>query len=394
MITDNQTNKVYFSPRLMTECPKLWASIRGALSERKIRYGLLTYPNYMWCRDYMPIQIEEENFVAYRFEPDYLKNDRRYRRFLDCDGYRICKEIGYSMTEMDLVMDGGNVVKCGDTIIMTEKIFAENKDKSRIEVERILHEKLKSDILFLPWDRDEMYGHSDGIVHFAGNNCVLMTNYEDFDQKLAKEMEKRLKRKFEVIQLHYQTRRKHLRSWSYINFLQTERLIMVPQLGTEEDEQALEQISAVFPDCETIGVPALEAVRKGGALNCISWNVKDNGTIPIKLESLLPDVLNLFVHLGDSVLSDKVFDPLKRFLNDRCSFPRRGEIIAMNDYLDRKKAEMKQISSSLNYGTHLSEEESRQWDYYQSWQIVLSVLPVFVCNLRECLIDAPFEFSE
>ena len=40
---------------------------------------------------------------------------------------------------------------------------------------------------------------------------------------------------------------------------------------------------AVFPNCEVIGIPALEAVRKGGALNCISWNVKDTGAIPVEL---------------------------------------------------------------------------------------------------------------
>ena len=275
MITDNQTNMVYFAQRLEDECPKLWTSIHTALSERKIRHKLLTGPTYIWCRDYMPIQVEENDFVAYRFEPDYLKKDRRYKRFLGCDGHLIGQEMGYQVTEMDLVMDGGNVVKCGDTIVMTEKIFAENKDKSRAEVERSLREQLKSDILFLPWDKEEIYGHADGIVHFAGKGRVLMTDYEDFDPRLAKEMEKRLEKRFDVIHLHYQSRRKHQRCWAYINFLQTERLIMVPQLGTEEDEQALEQISTVFPDCETIGIPALEAVRKGGALNCISWNVKD-----------------------------------------------------------------------------------------------------------------------
>ncbi len=141
MITDNQTNKIYFSSHLTDEFPKLWASIQAALTERKIRHDQLTFPTYIWCRDYMPIQIEENNFVTYRFEPDYLKNDRRYSRFLNCDGSRICEELGYKITEMDLVMDGGNVVKCGDTIVMTEKIFAENKDKSRAEIERILYEQ-------------------------------------------------------------------------------------------------------------------------------------------------------------------------------------------------------------------------------------------------------------
>ena len=285
MITDNQTNKIYFSPYLIDECPKLWSSIRAALSERKIKYEFLKNAKYIWCRDYTPIQIEEDNFVAYRFEPDYLKKNVCYHKYLGYDGHQICKEMNYRMTEMDLVMDGGNVVKCGDTIVMTEKVFVENKDKSKAEVEKILHEKLRCDILFLPWDRYEEYGHSDGIVHFAGEGRVLMTNYEDFDEKLAREMEKRLEKKFDVIHLHYKSKRKHQRSWAYINFLQTERLIMVPQLGTEEDEQALEQIRFVFPDCETIGIPALEAVRKGGALNCISWNVKDDDTIQSMLGS-------------------------------------------------------------------------------------------------------------
>ena len=58
------------------------------------------------------------------------------------------------MTDMDLVIDGGNVVKCGDAIVMTEKVFAENQTKSRAEVESILQDKFKCDIIFLPWDKD------------------------------------------------------------------------------------------------------------------------------------------------------------------------------------------------------------------------------------------------
>ena len=71
----------------------------------------------------------------------------------------------------------------------------------------------------------------------------------------------------------YNVKRKHERSWAYINFLQIGNLVLVPQLGIPEDEQALQQIMAAMPRCKVIGVPALEAVRKGGALNCISWNV-------------------------------------------------------------------------------------------------------------------------
>ena len=175
--------------------------------------------------------------------------------------------------DLDLVIDGGNVVRSDDKIVMTEKVFYENKDKSRNEVQRLLEEAFECDIIFLPWDRKEIFGHSDGIVHYAGDNRVLMTNYADFDAAKANMILRLLGKYVEVIPLMYNVKRKHERSWAYINFLQIGNLVLVPQLGIPEDEQALQQIMDVMPRCKVIGVPALEAVCKGGALNCISWNV-------------------------------------------------------------------------------------------------------------------------
>jgi agmatine/peptidylarginine deiminase len=177
-------------------------------------------------------------------------------------------------TKIDLVIDGGNVVKCGDVVVMTEKVFAENKDKSRLEVERILRDAFRCDILFLPWDREEYLGHSDGIIHYAGDGRVLLTNYDDFSPYFFRRFRKYLESRFEVVPLRYKVKRKHARSWAYINFLQVGNLVLIPQLGIEEDRQALEQIGAALPGCELLGIPALEAVRKGGALNCISWNIQ------------------------------------------------------------------------------------------------------------------------
>lgn len=176
---------------------------------------------------------------------------------------------------IDLIIDGGNVVKCGDTIVMTEKAFVENKKKSRSEVEHMLREAFQCDITFLPWDRKERFGHSDGVVHFAGNDKILLTNYDDCSPYYYLRFRKVLEKHFEVIPLRYHAKRRHARSWAYINFLQVGKLILVPQLGLEEDVQALEQIANACPDCEVLGIPAIEAVRCGGALNCVSWNIKN-----------------------------------------------------------------------------------------------------------------------
>lgn len=219
MITDNQTNKIYFSPALEKECPVLWESIHKALMERGVRHGfLMNNPQYFWCRDYMPIQIDDDKFVSYDFKPDYLLEfKKRYRFALDCDIEKICFDMNYPTVRMDLVIDGGNVVKCGDTIVMTEKAFVENRDKSRTDVERILRDNLQCDILFLPWDKKEKYGHSDGIIHYAGEGRVLMNNYQDYDAGIAQKMEKRLAKKFDVITLNYNAKRKHYSNWAYIN---------------------------------------------------------------------------------------------------------------------------------------------------------------------------------
>lgn len=274
MTTDFQTNTVFFSDLLPKKCPILYNSIDKILCDNGIDHRLLANTKDIWCRDYMPIQQSEKHFVFYKYNPDYLQTPYYKRTITDVNsiGNIDCLR-QEKVTDLDLVLDGGNIVKCNDKIIMTKKVFAENKDKKQKDIIRMLEEAFQCDIIFLPWDKEEIFGHSDGIVHFVRNNRVLMTNYADFDPDMARRFLNILKPHVEVIPLIFNVKQKHERSWAYINYLQLENLVLVPQLGIPEDEQALEQITKVLPHCKVFGVPALEAVRKGGALNCISWNV-------------------------------------------------------------------------------------------------------------------------
>ena len=278
MTTDNLTNTVYFSDLLPKKCPILNQHIVEVLETNKIRYVYLSETKDIWCRDFMPIQIEEDHFVFYKYTPDYLQTP--YYRRIQTNPEKVfqapqnrLEQITRNAITIDLVIDGGNVVKCGDTIVMTEKVFVENKDKTRTEVERILKDAFRCDILFLPWDRKETFGHSDGIVHYAGDGKILLTNYDDSSIYYYRRFREVLEKQFEVVPLKYATKRRHARSWAYINFLQIGKLVLVPQLGLEEDGQALEQIANALSDFEVIGIQALEAVRRGGGLNCISWNI-------------------------------------------------------------------------------------------------------------------------
>ena len=275
MLPDSLTNTVFLSEWLPEVCPTLYQSLTKVLKDNTVRYRILGNTNDIWCRDFMPIQTDEKRFVFYKYNPDYLKarHKRRYitnvNRMQNIDFLRQAGTVN-----LDLVLDGGNVVKCGKKLVMTEKVFVENNNRSRNEVHRLLEEAFQCDIVFLPWDENEKCGHSDGIVHYLGDNRVLLTNYADLDKSFAQAFLRILEKHFEVIPLKYNVKRQHARSWAYINYLQVDNLVLVPQLGIPEDGQALQQIAEALPACKVVGVPTLEAVRKGGALNCISWNIK------------------------------------------------------------------------------------------------------------------------
>ena len=74
MLTDRLTNTVYFSSLMPEKCPILNAHLIDALQKRGIPYGYLSGTKDIWCRDYMPIQVNAERFVFFKYTPDYLQD--------------------------------------------------------------------------------------------------------------------------------------------------------------------------------------------------------------------------------------------------------------------------------------------------------------------------------
>lgn len=55
-----------------------------------------------------------------------------------------------------------------------------------------------------------------------------------------------------------------------MNFLIVNGGVIVPQYGDKNDALALEQIQAMFPDREVVGVQTREVVYGGGNIHCIT----------------------------------------------------------------------------------------------------------------------------
>lgn len=298
MILDSDTNVVYFSKLILEQRHGL--DIVKQICDSNVSVKFVPMTRDIWARDYMPIQIDEQRFIGYEYCPNYLYPDNAS---LITNQARVCDELNIDAFPSGLIIDGGNAVKTSKGIIMVEKVFQENSRFSRIELINRLEELFQSEIIFLPWDRSEFYGHADGIVREIFDGTVLLTNYHRYSKKLAVEFEKILGKHFNVETLDFKVEKQHSHNWCYINFLRVGNKIFLPQLtpmrrlidecakdglltGTgeyvpsgnvvEEDAQAIEQFKKLLPDCEIIPISCPRIVREGGALNCISWNVKES----------------------------------------------------------------------------------------------------------------------
>ena len=270
-IEASDSNVMLLSPGLF---PEIVEEIKEKCGKHGIRVSFCGSKDNIWVRDYMPIQLGENNFIEYQYTPDYLLSSKRYSKYLVTSGHFVERTLGKNSKQLGLVIDGGNVVKLGDKYVaMTEKVMVENPKYSQSDIEAIIRDCFHREVLWLPWDKAEMYGHSDGIVNFL-NGTVVMTNYSDFDKNIARQILERLdKAGFEVKQLEYSFKSGfHCRSWCYVNFVETQNVVLVPRLGVEEDSEAVEQLSKITPKpIETIN--ALPLVRRGGAIHCATWSI-------------------------------------------------------------------------------------------------------------------------
>lgn len=284
MIADWDTDYIYFSEKLKNDkrLYKICNQIIEVLEANQIRYGFLPLTNDIWARDYMPIQVTEKEYIEYRYDPDYLQTVeyRNIKSYPDI----ICDAIQCETKKTNIIIDGGNVIKSNNAVIMTDKTIKENassysSDELIIKLKELFH---VNRIIFIPWDKNEYFGHADGMIRFIDNNNVIINGYIDYYSKYFKErfynalkennINCRGKFKFSV------KKKAAKKNWAYINYLQTKDILLIPQLGIEEDLQAIEQFNEFFPKYsktnKIIPIYAASIVEKGGALNCISWTIK------------------------------------------------------------------------------------------------------------------------
>ncbi len=314
MIQDKECNSVYFSEFLEEMFPKMVFELKTILEKYDyepqfipmLDNTLIGKRLSIWVRDYMPIQRDMCDHILFDYKPDYLVNIKKYAPHVP-DGKKVLLHPLIGMDALDfrngdpqfpegLNIDGGNMLRCGDYIIMTDKVFDENPTWTQQNIVNVISNLFDKTIIFLPWDKREWCGHTDGILRYLGHGKVLLNTYgypeyDSSDKFFMKRFYNRIlpyfgKDNIKVLTFEHRKNPSEYR-WAYVNWLQLEKVLIIPKFGVAEDEEALRQIETFMPDykgkieqvmidSEYIENGKLKNLADlGGCLNCASWTIKE-----------------------------------------------------------------------------------------------------------------------
>lgn len=284
LMHDAETDEVYFSPWLKHPIygyPDFYQCLTKTLKDMGIEPKELKATNDYWVRDFMPIQLGKNEFLRYHYYPDYLVNKDDIKTITDVT--KVLSGMRIRCRSTHLIIDGGNMVACGPYIVMTDKVFTENRrEKGDSEFKALLEAELGHPVIIIPWTRDEdskakntdKYGHSDGFIRWCGDNRILMGNLGDKHPDKANEIRLILEEYgFQVTEMRFNDKGNANYNWAYINFLQVGKNIIMPTFKNEADAIVKEYIEGAFPGCNIEPIEMSKIADEGGALHCISWNI-------------------------------------------------------------------------------------------------------------------------
>lgn len=259
--------------RTTPETAEVAESLSLALKDLGIKHIELHHTNDYWVRDFMPVNVMDNLYSKYEYNPDYLQTRKQYitKQEDACLGLDI-----KALSNMGIVFDGGNYVRCGGKVIMTDKILMENAGIPIDTLFNHLKMALCADIVLIPWDMEDPCGHADGMVADLGKGRLLVNNYGQ--QRRKKAFYRRLKRilesHFDLVELSYDCTL-DTDSWCFLNFLKVPGGVLLPCLSRDfsctNDQAAIEVFSQLFSKEKVIPIYSRPLIEQGGALHCVTW---------------------------------------------------------------------------------------------------------------------------
>lgn len=278
MIADSETNSLYLADTLAKKYSDFCDRFKNVLNDCGVKPKFLPGTNDVWAVDFMPVQVSVNEFTRFLYQPPYLTKSKKWTKTIS-DVDRICKDIGIETVKTSIILDGGNIIRTKNKVIMTDRVFIDNPNYDRRQLIRELSEILQIDKLyFVPEQPGDFTGHADGMVRFLDEDTVIINDYKkeksDFYRAFEIAIHNTGLNRVRIPYNVYDNKSNDQANGDYINYLQMENLVILPTFGLKEDDEVIRQFEDMFAGHRIESVDSNEIANDGGVLNCITWNIR------------------------------------------------------------------------------------------------------------------------
>lgn len=243
----------------------------------------------VWLRDTGPLVRADGSALRCQF------NGWGEKYLMDGDqaiGAELARDAGLPVVEGDWILEGGAIDGDGTGLVVTTEQCLLNPNRnpllSRADIEQHLAADLGFDRVLWLGDgliNDHTDGHVDNLARFVGPNRLTLpraTGPDDPNAAIYADAKNRaLEFGVELAEIPSPglvTRGDMIEPASYANFAITSHLVVVPTFGSVHDDDAVAAIAKLFPDRETIGLPADAVLAGGGGFHCASQQMPRLGS--------------------------------------------------------------------------------------------------------------------
>jgi len=199
-------------------------------------------------------------------------------------GAELARDAGLEVDTSDWILEGGAVDADGTGLVVTTEQCLLNLNRnpqlSRDDIEKRLARDLGFGRVLWLGDgliNDHTDGHVDNLARFVAPGTLALpraTGKDDPNAVIYADARARAEA-FGVSVREVPSPGRvetdgRVEPASYMNFAVTTRLVVVPTFGIPHDAEGVAAVAALFPDRDTIGLPADAVLAGGGGFHCAS----------------------------------------------------------------------------------------------------------------------------
>lgn len=251
-----------------------------ALCSAAVKLEQRTYGD-VWLRDTGPLVQADGSALSCRF------NGWGGKYLMEGDqtiGAELARDAGLPVVESDWVLEGGALDGDGTGLVATTEQCLLNPNRnphlSRAEIEARLARDLGFTRVLWLGDgliNDHTDGHVDNLARFVAPNVLALpraTGADDPNAAIYADAKARAGAMgvtvAEIPSPGLIERDGRIEPASYANFAITTHLVVVPTFDSPHDADGVAVIAALFPDRDTVGLPADAVLAGGGGFHCAS----------------------------------------------------------------------------------------------------------------------------